>query len=129
MKNKNLVKITSDCFNVVARLRAINSSYGVYYNKQFKRFELHNQKYFKNSFEMVLPFASLNAKAVKHVFKSLKTTSKQKFLQMEKHNARLEEKAENESKDESKIKLKEIYQYAQGGKEYRHEDAYLATWH
>lgn len=102
-----LVKV-GDQFRVEERLREIDPSYEVFYNKKEKRFEVFSVRGGVRALCVVSPFAELDARLVSFVRKTRAERAAEIIREIEEHNEKLEKK-QNERIDEiKKEKLAEI---------------------
>ena len=83
--------IKSDLFDIAKRIRRINSKYFVVYNLRRKKFEVHYKRS-KNTYELTIPFDTLDARAVEFVQKTRMENQKKLIDEIEKNNQKLEMK-------------------------------------
>lgn len=125
---KKYIKINSDVFNIVTRIKSLNKNYFVLFNKITNTFELHTKERI-NSFELTLPRGNLDARTISFIQKQLNRNVLQVIKEVEEHNKNLENKKNAAILEESAYKLKEIYAYAQKGtKSYEHNKSYQTNW-
>lgn len=89
------IKIENDVFDVVNRIKSIDSKYFVLFNQKNKKYEVHYERA-KNTYELTLPFDELDARAVLHVLKTKVENRKKIFAEIEKQNQKLMEKEQKE---------------------------------
>ena len=83
--------IKSDLFDISKRIHSIDPKYFVVYNRKRKKFEVHYTRA-KNTYELTIPFDTLDARAVDFVLKT-RIQNQQKILdEIEKNNQELERK-------------------------------------
>lgn len=126
---KKYIKINSDVFNIVTRIKSLNKNYFVLFNKITNTFELHTKERPNNSFELTLPRGNLDVRTISFIQKQLNRNVLQVIKEVEEHNKNLENKKNAAILEESAYKLKEIYAYAQkGAKSYEHNKSYQTKW-
>lgn len=126
---KNKILITNDAFGIVDRVKSINKNYVIYYNTKLKKYEVHNKKYLKNTFEFSLPCCKLDSKTIVHIIKLLKYNNINVIKDMEKQNKEIEDKNKEMLLEQTKQKFSEIYKYSSvGTKEFDSQNAYTNVW-
>lgn len=98
--------IKSDLFNISNRIKQIDPKYFVVFNKKRKKFEVHYKR-LKNTYELTIPYDSLDSRAVDFVQKTRIENRKKIMEEIEKSNKLLE--VENQRK--RKENLRRIYEY------------------
>lgn len=101
----NLIEITQDAFDIAKRIREIDYSYRIFYNKNKGRFELHGGK--EQGFILALPFERLDARTEDYVRKTRIERLRQVFAELEEENAKAEQQALAQAKGLAKDSLKE----------------------
>ena len=96
---KKYVPIMRDTFNIVSRIKQIDSSYFILFNKLSGLFEVHSSEQRGGSFCLELPFSCLDARALTYARKYRTERAKEIFAQMEKENEILEKRRKAEEKD------------------------------
>lgn len=86
---KKYIKINSDVFNIVTRIKSLNKNYFVLFNKITNTFELHTKERI-NSFELTLPRGNLDARTISFIQKQLNRNVLQVIKEVEEHNKNLE---------------------------------------
>lgn len=81
--------IKNDIFNISNRIKAIDKKYYVVYNLTRKKFEIHYKRA-KNTYELTVPYDSLDARAVAFVLKTRVQNQKAVLEEIEKSNEKLE---------------------------------------
>ena len=89
------IKINNDVFDIVNRIKSVDSKYFVLFNLTTKKYEVHYQRA-KNTYELTLPFDELDARAVLHVQKTRVENRKKIFAEIERQNQKLMEKEQKE---------------------------------
>lgn len=82
-------EIKSDLFNIVKRIKSINSKYFVLYNFKRKKYEVHFKRS-KNTYELTIPFDTLDARAVNLVMKTKMENQKKLLEEIEESNKKLQ---------------------------------------
>ena len=60
----NLIKIDNDVFFIANRLKEIDCSYEIYYNLDFKCYEVHSNEQKKNTYCFRVPFDVLDERTI-----------------------------------------------------------------
>ena len=81
--------IKSDVFDIVKRIKSINSKYFVLFNKTRNKFEVHYKRN-KNTYELTIPYDVLDARAVDFVQKTRIQNQKKLLEEIEKSNQKLQ---------------------------------------
>lgn len=89
------IKIDNDVFDVVNRIKQIDDKYFVLYNLSRKKYEVHYKRA-KNTYELTLPFDTLDARAVLHVQKTKVENQKKIFAEIKVENQKLEKAKQKE---------------------------------
>ena len=63
------IKINSDVFNIIDRLKQIDSGYFVLFNTNTKKFEIHNSET-KNGYCLTIPYRQLDKRSLELVEKT-----------------------------------------------------------
>lgn len=82
-------EIKSDLFNIVKRIKSINPKYYVLYNHKKKKFEIHFKRS-KNTYELTIPFDTLDARTVNFVMKTRMENQKKLLEEIEESNKKLQ---------------------------------------
>ena len=93
------IKINDNLYDVVNRIKQIDSKYFVLFNIEKKKFEVHYQRA-KNTYELTLPFDELDARAVYYVQKTKIENQQRLYAEMKAQNQKLEKE-----KQERQIEL------------------------
>ena len=107
-----LIKINSDAFDIVNRLKEIDSNYFIVYNTFLKRYEVHNSGQFVNTFCLTVD-GSLNCLVVDKVLKTRRQNIDKLLKQIEEYNKKSETEKQRKFKDEVHFKLSDTYSYLQ----------------
>jgi len=90
-----LIKIKNDVFNIVDRLKEIDSHYYVVYNSDKQRLEVHFDGQYPNSLACIVPFNCLDVRTLEHVNKTRRENIDKVIKEMDEHNKRLEKEADS----------------------------------
>lgn len=93
MVMKEYLKRIGDVFNVEARLKEIDDGYEIYFNLKMNRYEVHNKNQKRDTFCLVVPFDSVDARLVSFVRKTRVERTAKLIEEIEKENE------EKQSKD------------------------------
>ena len=77
-----LIKITSDLFDIAARLKRVKPTYVVYYNTKFNRYEVYDG----DSFAFVVPYGELDARTVDYAQTTSVKNDVKIFAEVERNN-------------------------------------------
>ena len=89
---KKLIKIESDVYFIVQRLKEIDSSYQVFYNCLSGKFEVHSKEQAKNSFCFQVPYDVLDSRVVDYAVKTRSQNRDKLIKEIEKNNLLVYEK-------------------------------------
>jgi len=89
------IKINNDVFDIANRIKSIDSKYFVLFNLKNKKYEVHYQRA-KNTYELTLPFDTLDARAICYVQKTRVENKEKLFAEIEKQNQKLMEEKQKE---------------------------------
>ena len=87
-----LVSVKDDLFHIARRLRQIDSRYRVYFNRKYKRFEIHSQ----GAMQIALPFDRLDERSVEYVRKTRVENLEKLMREIEADNERAEKQKQDE---------------------------------
>jgi len=82
-------EIKSDLFNIVKRIKGINPKYFVLYNHKKKKYEVHFKRS-KSTYELTIPFDTLDSRAVNFVMKTRMENQKKLLKEIEESNKKLQ---------------------------------------
>ncbi len=94
---KKSFEITSDCLDIVKRIKEIDEDYFVVFDLSENKFQLHNHSQWKNTYCLTFPFDALDERAYFLTLKTRVQNSDKLFAEMEEENKKLE-----------KAKIKEV---------------------
>ncbi len=104
---KSCFEITSDCLDIVKRIKVIDKDYFVMFNVPKQKFELHHKTQLKKTYCLTFPFDTLDERAVTYVLKTRVQNSDEIFEKMERENQRLKRKQALEVLNDFKEKMNE----------------------
>lgn len=96
---KKYIPIFRDTFDIVKRIKQIDSSYFILFNKISGLFEIHSSKQKGGSFCLELPFPCLDARTLTFARKYRVERAREIFAQMERENETLEKRRKAEEAD------------------------------
>ena len=105
-----LVKIVGDVYDVADRLREIDDGYYPVYNLTKHRYEIHHARQ-KPTLCVVLPYDSLDCRAIDKVLRTRIENVEKFILEMDKHNDAITRDIENRQIDEIRYKTKSLGKY------------------
>ena len=88
--------VRNDLYSISDRLKEIDEGYFIYYSYKNKRYEVHNKNQRGHTLSLVLPYKSLDERAVRLVRKTRSERVDALIRQMEEENARLEKEKTSE---------------------------------
>ena len=100
---KNIIKIESDPYFICQRLREIDDSYFVVYNKNSRAFEVHSSDQVGGTFCFVVRYDDLDDRTLDYARRTRAERQNQVIEELDRENARLEREFEKrvlESKEE-----------------------------
>ena len=90
---KGRIPVTSHALDIPARLKELDEGYFVMLNRKTQKFEVWHRGDGEGMLECVLPYETLDERAVRHVREHRMERMEQLVREIEEHNARLEEEA------------------------------------
>jgi len=106
-----LIKISTDVFDIVDRVKEVDSGYFIVYNTVAHRYEVHNNKQFGSTFCIICD-QGLNSTVITKLQKSKIENIDRILREIDENNAKIEQNASKSIKDEASFKLKEMFDYA-----------------
>ena len=82
--------IKRDVFDIVKRLKSIDTKYFVIYNFERHKFEVHYARA-KNTYELTIPYDTLDARTINFVLRTRIQNRKKIFEEIENSNKKLEQ--------------------------------------
>ncbi len=123
-----LIKILRDVFDIVERIKQIDSGYFICFNLKKNRYEVHNYKQ-ANTFCLVVPYKNLDARTLSFVRKTKRENFKKLIAEIDENNKKIENEALRVIKDKSEWKLKEMFSFANHREgDVSFNDAYSTKW-
>lgn len=108
---QHLIEINHDVFNIAKRIKRINKSLKVFYNKLNSSFELYSFKFGKYSFEKNLG-KTLNFLAEKYVYTNRIENLNYIIEKIDNENLKIENSGREEQSDNLKQMFKTLIDYA-----------------
>lgn len=103
----NLVRIHNDVFDIAARLKEIDGGYYPVYNLKERRYEIHKEG-MKNTLQLVLPYDSLDKRALDKVRETRVEYALKMIRKMDEENEKNRLKEERFKKSEAELFAKEV---------------------
>lgn len=104
----NLVRISGDVFDIADRLKEIDGGYYPVYNLTKKRFEIHHENT-RQSLQVVLPYKSLDKRALDKVRETRIEYALQKIKRMDEENELKRISEEKSKQSEMNERVKETF--------------------
>lgn len=109
------IKIESDVFNIINRIKEIDENYYIVYNTNSKKFEVHNSGNV-NSYCLTIPYKNLDVRTIELIHKTAIRNYDKVIKQMDEENERLQEKEINKAKEINDYKIREVLKYSNKNK-------------
>ncbi len=106
-----LIKISGDVFNIVDRVKEIDSGYFIVYNTKKHKYEVHNNNQDGSSFCITCD-NGLNSTVISKLRKTRIENIDRILREIDENNAKIEQNAKKVMADETSFKLKEMFDYA-----------------
>lgn len=103
MKPSYLIPITNDLFDIAARLKAVKSTYLVYYNAQKQRYEVYDS----DSFAFAAPYDELDSRTIDYARMTSAQNADKLFEEIERNNNYVTQKAIQSAACNAACKIKE----------------------
>ena len=87
---KNLVQIENDCFDIVKRIKEIDSDYVVFYNLKMTRYEVYVKNVFKMDYAFTCPFDVLDERVLDYAVKTRSENRDKIIAEIEDNNQKIE---------------------------------------
>lgn len=120
------IKIESDVFNIVERIREIDDRYYIVFNLNTKKYEVHKNG-LKSSYCLTIPYSQLDKRTIKLIHDTHVRNSDKIIKSMEENNEKLQVKAVDEAKEINEYKVKELFRYSGAGTS-QINNAFKTTW-
>lgn len=105
------IKIDSDVYDIVERIKEIDEGYFIIYNTDNGCFELHNYNQF-NTYCLRIPYDSLDERVISLIYKTLSSNLDNIIKEIDEQNEMLEDNKIKSTRDVSDYKLREVYKFA-----------------
>ena len=123
-----LIKISNDVFDIVNRVKEINSGYFIVYNTKKHKYEVHNSNQVGSSFCITCE-NGLNSTVISKLRKTRIENIDKILKEIDENNAKNEQITKNAMTDETSFKLKEMFDYAKKREsDSDFVDSYKTTW-
>lgn len=110
------IRIKNDLFDIVERIKAIDSDYYIEYNSEADRFEVHCARC-KPTLQLIVPYSALDKRTVDHVLRTRIANAITELAQIDAYNAAIDAKRYAAAVDEAAYKIKNITEYVRTGRE------------
>ena len=105
------IKIESDVFNIVNRIKEIDNNYFVIYNTNCQKFEIHNSKY-KSSYCLTVPYKNLDVRVIDLLHKTAIRNYDKIVKKIEEDNINLQNEQIRKAKEINDYKIREVLKYS-----------------
>ena len=105
------IKIESDVFDIIKRIKEIDKDYFVVYNTNSKKFEIHNSR-LVNSYCLTIPYKNLDARVLNLIYKTATKNYDNIIKEIDIGNEAIEKKQMEKTKEISDYKIREILKYS-----------------
>jgi len=105
------IKIESDVYDIVERIKEIDDGYFIVFNTDRNCFELHNSKQL-DSYCLKIPYEFLDERVLSLIYGTLISNIDNIVEDIDNNNNLIEEKELNKVKDVADYKVREIYKFA-----------------
>ncbi len=86
------VEINNDVFDIARRLKEIDDGYFVLYDKKLMRFEVHNRRQRPDTLCLVLPYDTLDCRAIERVLRTRLDNIEKELKTMDEFNEKVSKK-------------------------------------
>jgi len=122
------IKIESDVFDIVERIKEIDDGYIILYNCDNNKFEIHNTKQY-DTYCFTSRYDCLSMSTIFETLSSLTIDIDKIIEEIDNNNNSIEQKNKIVLKDYGDYAFKEIYQYYNNSsKEYDQKNAFSTIW-
>ncbi|MBO4937346.1 MAG: hypothetical protein J6C90_03380 [Clostridia bacterium] len=101
------IKLTHDLFNIIGRIKNIDSHYEIVFDTERVCFEIHNTRQAGNTFCLSVEGGSLDSRVVEKVYRTRSENAQDIFDLVDEHNRKLEEQKLITTKEETLDKVRE----------------------
>lgn len=119
--------IENDVFDIANRLKEIDETYYILYDKIKCRYEVWS-KDIVNILCFVVPYNTLDARTIMYAQKTNSNNAQKLFEEIEKNNNDKNMYIQNKISDENSYKFKEIFNYEKLSKQMTPSKSYCTTW-
>lgn len=121
------ILINNDVFDVVSRLKQIDSNYYVVFDTNKNRFEVMIDGAYKRLC-FVVPYESLDCRTIDYALKTSVQNASKIFETIDKNNEKIVNENQNKTKDMCSYKFREIYNYEKLSKQMDIKKSYKNIW-
>ena len=104
-KNRNLIVIENDVFDIAKRIKEIDNRYFIVYDSKSKKFQLHQNNGGQDSYVLTFPFAYLDARAITYTQKTRVSRLDQIVKEINKNNSDIEYRETKKARNEISAQL------------------------
>ena len=105
------IKIESDVFNIINRIKEIDENYFIVYNTNSKKFEVHNQRNV-NSYCLTIPYKNLDARTIELIHKTSLKNYDKIIKELDDDNEKYKKKEIDKIKEINDYKIREVLKYS-----------------
>ena len=102
------IMITNDVFDIAKRIKEIDPDYFVVYDKKLCRFEVHNKRQRPDTLCLVLPYNTLDCRAIDKVLSTRVEYVAKQLAQIDEFNQKLQD---SQSKAMAQKRLQECQEF------------------
>lgn len=122
------IKIESDVFDIVKRIKEIDDGYYILFDLNKQKFEVHNCKQ-SSSYCFTYPYDNLDERVFEMIYATNSKFIDKIIEDIDKNNTKIEKNNENKRKDFNDYYLREIYNFSNNSsKNYNEEKAFSNVW-
>lgn len=122
------IKIDSDAFNIVDRIKEIDNGYFIVLNTDKDCFELHNEKQV-NTYCLTIPYNQIDVRIIFLIYKTMVGNVDNIMYEIDTNNLKIERNNNDYVKNYTEYTAKEVFQFANNSsKIYNHDKAFTTTW-
>ncbi len=92
---KEYIPVLHDAFNIIDRVKEVDSSYFILLNRNTQKFEVHSSAQ-RDTFCLELPFDFLDARSLTYIRKYRRERAKEIFAEIDRENELLEKREKSE---------------------------------
>ena len=122
------IKIESDVFDIVERIKEIDEGYYILFDLTKDRFELHNSNQ-PNTFCLTIPYDEIDERLVGLIFKSNIANIDSIINDIDNNNNKLDINNNKKLKNQTEYMVREIYNFANNSsKKFDSDKAFESVW-